>query len=354
MRLHFVSASYPARVAKRLKRLLAATDDPLPLRRCQNVVAAMFGYADWHELSKCVNAGPRSLWDDEIEEDVVSSRAAQYVRVLRGAGLGADDVLRIVGELGPSRRHLELVGDDTSFILGSFAEKRFGLSRWKVRIGRLSPLPGWSRFRTPLRKAVWENRHWAQMVAAPFRGGDFEAVPFLERFRSSDDIAAWDGACLLALASAAEAAADRDGADARFAAIGGILGQGSAHSLAGHLAEIADEDLASLVGFTSRAIGPLLLSAAASDGLYGLRDRDMAGIEIPVDWSPWQPAGGFRLASFPCDWRTQDEDEQWATLWDAGSPPTPRRRAEVGSGRSGPRLSGPARVLPPPALVPGR
>jgi len=104
MRIHFENLTRPKLVAKSLRKALKGVGHELSLARCLEAVAAMYGYRDWHELTKGHAAMPASPDDGDCPEDVVAARRVQYGTILEGLGVGPGHVGRLLDAVRPSDR----------------------------------------------------------------------------------------------------------------------------------------------------------------------------------------------------------------------------------------------------------
>jgi hypothetical protein len=104
MRFHLTSVARPKGVAKSLHSELLAVDVPLSLPACQNLVAAMYGYSHWHEMS--VDAGRHAPSPDDAECDLaeVERRFRQQADVLKARfpGWPGDLAASIVAKIKPT------------------------------------------------------------------------------------------------------------------------------------------------------------------------------------------------------------------------------------------------------------
>jgi len=104
MRIHFENLTRPKLVAKSLRKALKGVGHELSLARCLEAVAAMYGYRDWHELTKAHAAMPASPDDGECPDDVVAARRVQYGAAIAGLGIGAEHVGHVLDGVRPSDR----------------------------------------------------------------------------------------------------------------------------------------------------------------------------------------------------------------------------------------------------------
>lgn len=105
MRIVFRTTDHPKQVAKSLKKITEARGFGRPLGACQDVVARMFGYHDWHELHVVtLDSSDQSSRDEEVDDREAEVRRAQQIDVLVKAGLPETIATELVEELKPTGR----------------------------------------------------------------------------------------------------------------------------------------------------------------------------------------------------------------------------------------------------------
>lgn len=129
MRFCFATTAHALRMAKVLKKLLAAAGIKHSLGRCQEHVATMYGYAHWHELAANAKPdGPVSMWDEDTEPAERTNRRVLFVgRLQASAGLPKELAGKIVDEMKP---------------LGRPSHPDAGEPEWRVRMKKRKP-GGW-------------------------------------------------------------------------------------------------------------------------------------------------------------------------------------------------------------------
>ncbi len=104
MRIDFVGIGRPKKVAKYLKRALAARGREIGLRKCEEIFAKMTGYTNWHELR--INATLTTVYyarDTEVGEVEAAARREQFVsRLSEHAQVSRELAGDIVDELRPT------------------------------------------------------------------------------------------------------------------------------------------------------------------------------------------------------------------------------------------------------------
>jgi hypothetical protein len=113
MRLFFKNQTHAAGVAKSLLKHVAFPGSGLTLSRCQEIVARMYGYADWHDLVANCSSQQPSPWDDKSTGDEIARRHSQYRDVLLSSGVHFPqvviDAIRPTALRSPERRLLPLI-----------------------------------------------------------------------------------------------------------------------------------------------------------------------------------------------------------------------------------------------------
>lgn len=104
MRIDFVGVGRPKKVAKYLKRALAARGREIGLRKCEEIFAKMTGYTNWHELR--ISAALATVYyagDTEVGEAEAAARREQFVsRLSEHAQVSRELAGDIVDELRPT------------------------------------------------------------------------------------------------------------------------------------------------------------------------------------------------------------------------------------------------------------
>lgn len=104
MRIEFVGVRHPMRIAKSLKRALAARGTVIGLRTCEELFAKMSGYVNWHELrAVCLRPGSQYLNDADAGEQVAAARRVQFIVKLGDLTKVSSQVAEeIIDELRPT------------------------------------------------------------------------------------------------------------------------------------------------------------------------------------------------------------------------------------------------------------
>jgi hypothetical protein len=80
MRINFAGVGRPKKVAKYLKGALAARGREIGLRKCEEIIAKMTGYTNWHELQ--ITTALTTVYyarDTAVGEAEAAARREQYV-----------------------------------------------------------------------------------------------------------------------------------------------------------------------------------------------------------------------------------------------------------------------------------
>jgi hypothetical protein len=104
MRIDFVGVSRPKKVAKSLKRALAARGRGIGLRKCEEIFAKMSGYTNWPELQ--ITTALTTVYyarDTEVGEAEAAARREQFVsRLSEHAQVSRELAGDIVDEIKPT------------------------------------------------------------------------------------------------------------------------------------------------------------------------------------------------------------------------------------------------------------
>jgi hypothetical protein len=106
MRFVFRNTVHPLRIAKKLQSVLQVHGIRKRKTEAMEIVAAMFGYANWHELQKSAREqNEPSKWDDEAGVPISRARSDYYATaIVEMAGLDRELAAEIVDRLAPSAR----------------------------------------------------------------------------------------------------------------------------------------------------------------------------------------------------------------------------------------------------------
>ncbi|MGY3581986.1 hypothetical protein ACVIGB_001091 [Bradyrhizobium sp. USDA 4341] len=129
MRIHLPNRKHPANLAKSLRKALLRRDIDIALARCQQVVAAMFGYSGWHELSKVADeAVEPSLPDELCSANDRRDRRKQYCEAITSLGVSPTLAGEIVDDISPTGQRV--APDQDEFLMKTTTAERFGLPRF--------------------------------------------------------------------------------------------------------------------------------------------------------------------------------------------------------------------------------
>jgi hypothetical protein len=128
------------RAAKSLQRQLSVHGEETSLPSCQNVVARMYGYAHWHELTSNVGKADPSPDDETSDQETIDRRFAQQIQALTGRfpaqAARAAEIVRAVG--ATSSRVLA----GTKHFLGEIKSRSFAIfDEEKLLFEEQMPLP---------------------------------------------------------------------------------------------------------------------------------------------------------------------------------------------------------------------
>ncbi len=96
------STERPKRKAKRLKRALQAAGYDVRLQKCFELVARMYGYANYHELHSTADGVTCSPDDEAVDEAEFSVRFWSQVEKLVEIGVSPQDAEQIIDMVRPT------------------------------------------------------------------------------------------------------------------------------------------------------------------------------------------------------------------------------------------------------------
>lgn len=100
MRIHFASAERPKSVARKLRKLLKERGEPITQHRSLEIVASLYGYRDWQELSSSIGSHAASPEDHAVLPEIASARRKAQVAALVRHGIGQRDAVTFLDGLG--------------------------------------------------------------------------------------------------------------------------------------------------------------------------------------------------------------------------------------------------------------
>ncbi len=112
--MRFYTADWNAkRRAKRLKRALNEHGHDLPYTRCLDLMARLYGFANFSHMKRTEWSGPPSPFDDSVDDETLEARFQKQERVMAEAGFAdvAGAVLDAVNPTGRGKR-LTAMDDD--------------------------------------------------------------------------------------------------------------------------------------------------------------------------------------------------------------------------------------------------
>lgn len=134
MRIHFASAERPKSVARKLRKVMKERGEPIAQHRSLDIVASLYGYQDWQELSFSVGKRPASLDDSDVIPEIASARRAQQTEALRRHGFPADLTDRLVSILAATGTSSPVVGAPTTHVLDSLLHRAFRSRATEVHV----------------------------------------------------------------------------------------------------------------------------------------------------------------------------------------------------------------------------
>ena len=102
MRIQFENTARPKAVAKSMITAMSYLDPLMKLSRAQDLTAFLYGYDDWHELTKSVGKKDASLDDTQVTEGEASERKSYQIERLTSRGVAAERARYLIEALHPS------------------------------------------------------------------------------------------------------------------------------------------------------------------------------------------------------------------------------------------------------------
>lgn len=99
MRIHFASAERPKSVARKLRKLFKERGEPISQHRSLEIVASLYGYRDWQELSASIGSHAPSPDDHVALPEVVAARREAQIEALARHGLNRRDAAAFLERL---------------------------------------------------------------------------------------------------------------------------------------------------------------------------------------------------------------------------------------------------------------
>lgn len=134
MRIHFASAERPKSVARKLRKIMKERGEPIAQHRSLDIVASLYGYRDWQELSASVGKRPASHDDPDVMPEIVAARRAQQVEALRGNGFPDDLADRLATLLGATGSSVSASEIAPPHILDSLLHRAFRSNATDVHV----------------------------------------------------------------------------------------------------------------------------------------------------------------------------------------------------------------------------
>ncbi len=158
MRIHMQNLERAKLVSKRMKQALQPVEPSIKLSRCQLLVAKMYGYSSWHEMSKAHSNEPPTADGSLISQSEYAERRTVFIQRLTDCGLAASIARYLVVVLHPTaERPIEHKDqksylNDISMLLDPFKADFFWLACDGSMLGHLSFRHGGKRHTFPFRR----------------------------------------------------------------------------------------------------------------------------------------------------------------------------------------------------------
>jgi hypothetical protein len=102
-RFHLQSVRHAKNVAKNIKGFLKTLGYDIKLSQTQGLVAALYGYKDWHQLEVCVNPGlPVGPVDSQLSPQAVAERRDRHLKTLHGFGIAPHASVLVIDKCAPT------------------------------------------------------------------------------------------------------------------------------------------------------------------------------------------------------------------------------------------------------------
>jgi hypothetical protein len=105
-RFHCDSPERPKKKGKLLKKELYAHGHDIPLSKCQELVAKMYGFRNFNDLYDQVGLFGRSLGDEDVDQATFDQRFWRQVDKLMDIGVSPDDAEEIIDRVRPTGIHI--------------------------------------------------------------------------------------------------------------------------------------------------------------------------------------------------------------------------------------------------------
>lgn len=158
MRIHMTNLERAKAVSKRMKHLLEPFEPTINLSRCQALVARMFGYADWHEMSKSHALAQPTLDDAFIPQNQCAERRVTFIARLTECGIEMSIARYLVEALHPTSARPAEHHTSVSFLnhlstlLDPFKADSFWLGCEGKMLGQISFRQGGKMHHFPFRR----------------------------------------------------------------------------------------------------------------------------------------------------------------------------------------------------------
>jgi hypothetical protein len=102
-RFHLQSVRHPKNVAKNIKGFLETLGYEVKLSQAQALVAALYGYNDWHDLENSVHPGkPVGPVDSQLSPQAAAARRDRHLKTLRDFGIAPHASVLVIDKCAPT------------------------------------------------------------------------------------------------------------------------------------------------------------------------------------------------------------------------------------------------------------
>jgi hypothetical protein len=102
-RFHLQSVRHPKNVAKNIKGFLETLGYEVKLSQAQTLVAALYGYNDWHDLENSVHPGkPVGPVDSQLSPQAAAARRDRHLKTLHDFGIAPHASVLVIDKCAPT------------------------------------------------------------------------------------------------------------------------------------------------------------------------------------------------------------------------------------------------------------
>jgi hypothetical protein len=158
MRIHLANLDRAKSLSKRMKNLLEPFEADIKLTRCQALISRMFGYSDWHELSKSHLMETPALDDEAVSQTLRLERKATFIARLAECGIEVSVARYVIDAIHPTSARPVAHHTNAEFLshmstlLSPFQADSFWLYCEGQRLGKILFRQGGKQHNFPVRR----------------------------------------------------------------------------------------------------------------------------------------------------------------------------------------------------------